>query len=367
MFHRQDLLKGFYNNLSETDKARILVNKNVVDIEMSDSLVRVHCDDGTIEEGDMVIGADGVHSSTRQLMRELALKATPPGATAAVNDEKPWLATYRVLYGSVPKRPDWVAGDDYESHGDHVCIQFFVGRERAWFFVYSELPEPTKERAYYSQQDADGYAETYGELHVTEKLKFRDVYAGKYASGLTNLEEGVMKHWSWRRIVLAGDAVHKVTPNIGWGFNSSVHDLVVLVNRLRALLQEKGSDPIATEALESVFAGYQAERFKHMSHTTAISGKVTRLSTWKSRYRWIIERYIFPIINADHLLVTYAIGTQIMTVPQLDWLDEKYSPSGRVPWEHATADEQKGIAKKRGPTLGWRLVAAAMPSIIALL
>lgn len=315
----------------------------------------------------MVVGADGVHSTTRQIARQLALEAGSRPST--VNAEKPWLTNYRVLYGSVPRTPDQTPGDAYESHGSGNCLQFFIGRDRAWFFVYSALEAPTCEHARYTQEDADAYAADRGDMHITPTLRFRDVYEKKHASGLTNLEEGVMKRWSWGRVVLVGDAAHKITPNIGWGFNSSVHDLVLLVNRLRALLKNHkgGDEQITTPALEALFSEYQAERMAHMNQTTNLSATYTRLSAWRTAYKRFLDCYIFPHVHADDLLVTYGIGAQIRTVPVLDWLDEPHFAEGWIPWEHLPLGGQKTAKSRQGGSRTWDLIETIMPTVVALL
>ncbi|KAH8890050.1 FAD binding domain-containing protein [Thozetella sp. PMI_491] len=336
MFHRHDLLKCFYDNLPEADKPKILVNKQVTSIETTEKSVRVYSADGTFEEGDMVIGADGVHSATRQIFRRLALESSPPGGQVLVNDEKPWLTTFRVLYGGLPIEPGFVPGESFESHGKNACAQVFIGKEHIWFFLYSALPEQTKEPARYTQQDADEYAKKYGDIHITDKFLFRDIYAKKAHSGLANLEEGIMKHWSWGRIVLAGDSAHKITPNVGWGFNSSVHDLVVLVNGLRALLNEQSNltATISTTELEAVFKRYQTERMAHMEQTRHISAHYTRISAWRSGWKHFIDVHIFPKIGADNILVDYAVGAQIRSAPVLDWIKEQEYREGWIPWRN---------------------------------
>ena len=44
-------------------------------------------------------------------------------------------------------------------------------------------------------------AEKWGHLAVGEKLTVKDVFAQRYHAGMTNLEEGILKHWSWGRLV----------------------------------------------------------------------------------------------------------------------------------------------------------------------
>lgn len=63
---RQAVLQILYDGLE--DKSKVVVNKKVVAIDDSETVVNVHCDDGSQYTGDVVAGADGVHSVTRKEM-----------------------------------------------------------------------------------------------------------------------------------------------------------------------------------------------------------------------------------------------------------------------------------------------------------
>ena len=66
-----------YNGLPPAARQNVLTDKNLVDIESDCNGVKVTCDDGSVYHGSIVIGADGAHSKTRRLKRELALKDDP--------------------------------------------------------------------------------------------------------------------------------------------------------------------------------------------------------------------------------------------------------------------------------------------------
>lgn len=59
------------------DKSRILEGERVVDVIDDDEGVRVELQDGTFEEGDILIGCDGVHSAVRELMWKTADASIP--------------------------------------------------------------------------------------------------------------------------------------------------------------------------------------------------------------------------------------------------------------------------------------------------
>jgi 2-polyprenyl-6-methoxyphenol hydroxylase-like FAD-dependent oxidoreductase len=70
------MLRVLYDTLS--DSSRVLVDKAVVSVEREDSeLMRVTTRDGSVYHGNLVVGADGVHSRVRAEMWRLANSKSP--------------------------------------------------------------------------------------------------------------------------------------------------------------------------------------------------------------------------------------------------------------------------------------------------
>jgi 2-polyprenyl-6-methoxyphenol hydroxylase-like FAD-dependent oxidoreductase len=63
---RQNLLQILFNHIPE--KTKVLVGKRFVKAESSADGIIAHCSDGSSYKGDIIIGADGAHSSVRQSM-----------------------------------------------------------------------------------------------------------------------------------------------------------------------------------------------------------------------------------------------------------------------------------------------------------
>jgi 2-polyprenyl-6-methoxyphenol hydroxylase-like FAD-dependent oxidoreductase len=330
MFHRRDLLKAFYDSLTPESKTKILTGKRVTSIESNAAGVVVRCDDGTVESGSIVIGADGAHSKTRQLMRDLALARS---LKATVNAEKPYKTTYRVMFGNAPIPDQIHSGEIFESHGQDTSSQLFVGNERMWFFIYQRLATPKDKATSYTEKDMMEYAEQLGDLHLTEGLSLREVFATRNNAGLTDLEEGVVEHWAWDRIVLVGDAAHKVTPNLGWGFNSGVQDLISLSNELRRLVhQNQEGASLQTKDFEVVFTEYQKQRMEVMTKVTDISGQITRSSTWTNSISYFLDRYFFSWVDFERLLSRFVMAPIVSQSLVLDFLRESHFRQGQVPW-----------------------------------
>lgn len=72
---RQKVLEVLYQ--SYPDKSKIIVNKRVLQVQLSTGNASVVTDDGKIYTGDLIVGADGVHSRIRSEMWRLADELQP--------------------------------------------------------------------------------------------------------------------------------------------------------------------------------------------------------------------------------------------------------------------------------------------------
>jgi FAD dependent monooxygenase len=73
---RRNFLQAIFDQLK--DKSKVNLKKKVTNIKHGDD-VTVKCEDGSEFRGDVVIGANGIHSRTRKEMQKYADKTGPPG------------------------------------------------------------------------------------------------------------------------------------------------------------------------------------------------------------------------------------------------------------------------------------------------
>jgi 2-polyprenyl-6-methoxyphenol hydroxylase-like FAD-dependent oxidoreductase len=285
IFHRAQLIEAIYKSLPDLAKLKVLTNKKLDHIESHDDGVKVTCADGTVYQGSMVIGADGVNSKTRQLMREIALKEDP---FRDWDPENPYKSTFRVLFGAFP--PASPPGQGYDVQSSGKSAMYFSGTEHSWFFLYDKLPKPTNERTCYTEKEVEMLAGEFAEFPLGRNLKVKDVWPNMLAAGLTDLQEGIVKHWSLGRIVLVGDSCHKFTTHLGLGFNNGVQDVVVLCNGLRATLERVPQHNPDNATLTGVFEEYEALRKSPDSSLIADlanSALETRMHTWSNTFYWL--------------------------------------------------------------------------------
>ncbi|OJK00950.1 hypothetical protein ASPACDRAFT_59758 [Aspergillus aculeatus ATCC 16872] len=345
-FHRAQIIESIYDALPAAAKARYFLGKKLETIETHDHGVRVTCTDGSTHEGSMVLGADGAHSKTRTLMRELAL-AEGPSAQLKCKDEASFPAQYRCLWCSFPRpsAADVEVGHGSVTHSKDMSVMFLAGRERGWVFLYERIPTgPTTERMRYTEAEMQAYAARFADFHVSRTLKVKDVYAARLTDGMANLEEGVLGQWSWDgRIVLAGDACHKFTPNAGQGLNNGIQDVVALCNGLHALLRSTGPDvPPHKTSLAKVFEVYQKIRAAPLKADADQSRSQTRLDAWASPYYYFLARYVISFAWVMWFLVDFIAARATKGALVLDYIpaDEPF-PGALVSWEHPLKNEVK--------------------------
>jgi 2-polyprenyl-6-methoxyphenol hydroxylase-like FAD-dependent oxidoreductase len=328
-----DIIRELWNGLTDHDQSKFHTGKKVVEIQSMQDGVQVSCEDGTSYEGSIVIGADGTHSIVRQQMRNLALEASPE---AEVNEAKPFVAEYKGLWCTVRPHPEFEVGKTFETHGKDVSIQLFNRHEMSFMFLYERLEKPTRERTSYTEADIESFAGKWGEMAVTKSMKVKDIFAAKIKVGMTNIDEGFVKHWSWERLVLVGDAVRKYAPNNGTGYNNGIQDIVVLTNELhRALTSSPDNESLSQNQLTTVFSQYQSIRLAPTESALSVSKMVIRLGTWNNWLYSLFDYYLMPMIPALATMRLNKLSLDIMSKAYvLDFVSGEEPLEGKIPWAH---------------------------------
>lgn len=330
-----------YDGLPDEAREKVLTGKHVTDITSDKDSVRVSCGDGSFFEGSIVIGADGVHSKTRQMMRKAALQADPK---AKWDEEKPYTSTYRCLWCNFPRPASSDIGVGADTQSRDRSIMYLSGRDKAWIFLYERMPKPTKERATYTAEDIDNFAAQFANYYITEDLKVGDVFNSATA-GMSNLDEGIVQKWSSNRIVLVGDACHKFTPNAGLGLNNGIQDVVAVCNRLRDLVQVTPSGHPDVVSLTKIFEDYRAARQPLLRSDYSRSAGMTRMHAWANTWYRFLARYIMASSVVESFLLRYIAPGQLRQGLVLDYAPSEEPFQGTVSWLYPIkpiADESVG-------------------------
>ncbi|KAI3325476.1 FAD/NAD(P)-binding domain-containing protein [Xylariaceae sp. AK1471] len=325
---RGNLIRVLYENLPGREK-RVRANANAVNIETREDGVRIHLADGSVVDGSVVIAADGVHSPARELIQRLEHSSS---ASGDLKPTSPMVTTFVSLFGHTRcDREDIALGDFAESHGPGVASQSIRLRDSIYFTLLKRLETPTSERKSFTSQEVDKIAQELSDVNIFPSVKLKEIWPLREQANVVLLhqEEGLAEKWYHGRIVLVGDAAHKMTSVNGQGALTGVLSATALVNSLRAALR-KNSRP-STADLEAAFTKYEGSR-KHISRTVVDLGvMLTRFITWTGDDTETMDREA-----SRKARMTEETKTRLVPLftksPILDFIPFE-SKQGTVPWE----------------------------------
>ncbi|KAF7183628.1 hypothetical protein CNMCM7691_003907 [Aspergillus felis] len=254
---RRELIQVLYDNLR--DKSKVYVSKELAKIDHLDGEVRVTTKDGTIFTGDIVVGADGVHSRTRAEMWKIAEAEDPSyGSQRLANSIA---CTYRCMFGisdcpeDIPKETGFKS---FHKNHSYLCQSGHEGK--FYFFAFIKNPQKTVGRSIprYTADDERAVVEEYGEDIIRPGLTFRDIYQRRRHAVLVPLQEYVLDRCFYKRAILIGDSFHKFNPLTGQGGNSAIEDAALLGDLLKEAL-DKNSRPTSS-TIQAGFAEFERKR-----------------------------------------------------------------------------------------------------------
>ena len=219
-------------------KENVLAGKNIVNITKASSSVEVVTQNGETFSGDILVGADGIHSSVRSLMWNLANKVQPGyfphdelssrcptnfksilshrrklliGRTLSI--EVP--CDYKCLFGISNPLKAFPTGLQSQVLGNGHSYLIAVGPGgRLYWFLFANIGgrKYGKDIPRYTKQDEALFVEQRKDDVVgKDGATFGDIYENRVISVLTALEEYVFEKWHFQRIITIGDAAHKVS------------------------------------------------------------------------------------------------------------------------------------------------------------
>lgn len=325
LFMRRDLMEVLYSRLPNREQ-HVIPNKKVTSVEQNGSSVTVTCSDGSVFTGDVVVGCDGVHSAVQRL-------AFPTHRSKLRPKTK-----YRGIFGSSP-RPDGLAPCNItETHDSGIVFMILCSQDTAFWLITHRKDKGAPDGQKYSQEDIQALVNRYENHSVApgKKVTFGDLWRTRNADpgpGMYDYHEGIAERWYNGRVVLVGDAAHKMTPNLGQGGNNSIESVASLINQLNALAKEN-LHPTAAE-LEAAFGRYQKEREGQVKLVAGLTGSYTRWTSWRNWFGWFAQYWMWPLMG-DRFIVNWLLSPLIIKESiKLDFVEENHLPKGKVPWKYS--------------------------------
>jgi 2-polyprenyl-6-methoxyphenol hydroxylase-like FAD-dependent oxidoreductase len=215
--------------------------------------VDVQLSDRSTARYDVVVGADGIHSSIRTMVFG--------GPTPRLVGQAGW----RFVIEGHPEIAGWNAW----LGRDRGFLALAIGRERVYGYAdvrSTDASDPTRGDATALVPLFAGFAEPVPTL-LEQALRTAELY-------FAPVEEVNPLTWAKGRVVLVGDASHASSPNMAEGASMAMEDALVLAESLATI-------PIVPAALEA----YRARRAQRVGHVQATTHRRDRL------------RYLHPLVR----------------------------------------------------------------------
>ncbi|MCJ1243270.1 hypothetical protein MMC30_000467 [Trapelia coarctata] len=313
---RQKFLAILYNRLK--DKTKVHVKKEVISIEHLKFGVRVKTADGSRYDGDLVVGADGVHSRTRSEMWKHADEDRPGLITS--QEKSAMTVEYTCVYGISSAVSDLEIGEQITCFYDGLTILTFHGKKgRVYWFVIKKLDRkyiwPDIPR--FSKLDAEELCQSLKSRKIHKSVDFSHIWANYESYSMTPLEENVFDHWHYGRVVCFGDSMHKMTPNFGQGANSCIESAAALTNTLHDIIHVHHVSKPSNAQINTLLGSFNKVRGTRTKALVKQAGFVTRLQARDGLFNILVGRYIAPY--AKDLPASMA-GKVMVGAEKLDFL-----------------------------------------------
>ncbi|CAG9949055.1 unnamed protein product [Clonostachys rosea f. rosea IK726] len=204
---RQMLIQVLYSNLSH--KERVLTSKRVISVDILEASAQVTTKDGQVFSGDIVVGADGIHSTVRKEMWRHA----PPGYFP--HDEYSKVPASTLCIFGISHRPDAYPGTSQHntlSEGHSYFVMAAPGN-RVYWFLFMELKETLygENIPRYTKDDEAEIVKQHFDDYILDNMTFKDLYDKRIVTTLAPLQTYVFKKWHYKRLVTIGDSAHKAS------------------------------------------------------------------------------------------------------------------------------------------------------------
>ncbi|KAI8724340.1 FAD-binding-3 domain-containing protein [Fusarium sp. LHS14.1] len=218
-----------------------------------------------VYRGDVLVGADGIHSTVREEMWRIGNELSP--GYFPVDEWSTVPCHYRCIFG-ISRPVEALLGGIHYVHNHNFSYLVLTGPgERVYWFLFVKLPVPLygNDIPRYTKDDEARLAQEHALDQITTTVRFGHIYEARTSSTLTPLHEHVFQKWHFGRIMTIGDAAHKFHPLTGHGGNAAIETAAALVNHLLSKMNLNWSD----SEIDAAFSVAQNDRHDRVSWLVA--------------------------------------------------------------------------------------------------
>ena len=292
LMHRADLLGALVDACQETGLVTMLTNHKVESIENDGDTVFVTCENGLTYESEVVIGADGVRSKTRELI-------TGPWDEPVFSDYVAYRGT--IALEEIAKDVNIKEDEKLTWIGPNIhLVQYALRRKE--IFNQVAVFKTAKYRKGLENDDSWGTPEELDERFSTScETVRRAVTFMQRQRRWPMFDRNPINNWTKGRITLLGDAAHAMVQYLAQGACQSFEDADSLVEKF----QHFGSN------YEQALQAYQAERIPRATKVQGMARKMGDIIHAEDSTSILMRDYIMENRRSDdYSLMEYLYSPQ---------------------------------------------------------
>jgi len=245
------------------------------------------------------------------------------------------VAAYKCLFGISKFIDKATAGDMDVVHNSGFSFLTLAHSDFIIWFIFEKLERPLRypHDTRFTTEDTEAFAAKYTKHPLGHKMTFQDLWDSRTRATLSPIEEGVFAHWHSGRIVLVGDSVHKMTPNLALGANTAIESAAALGNALNTALKDAqgtSNGHLDQAAVAAAFKQYQQNRLARATECKDKTGMNTRIHAWDGWFWKFFVKKVMILFGEKFVLKDTA--NLILGGVKLDYVPLKNPHSGTIPW-----------------------------------
>ncbi|KAF9926891.1 hypothetical protein FBU30_003612 [Linnemannia zychae] len=306
---------------------KIHLSKKVLSFQQDHEGVMIRFSDNTTTHGDVLVGADGAHSSVRQHLYKILDKE----GLLPKSDTKEMSRGYISLVGTTEaldpiKYPGFLKEDceHYYIIGDkntpYTWVTFTVpGNKICWCIIIqigiNAIADDHFKSSDWVPQQNQKFLDSIRHFK-TPYGTMGDLFDATPIEQVSKVyfEDMLFETWNHGRTVLIGDAAHKLLPSSGAGAVNAMQDAVLLANHLYDI------KPTSFENIKNALKEYKEERFDAIKDQYPQSYMAARLiyghTLFERVLRQIVFNYLPKSMKMKQLLKDTAYRPQANFLPQ---------------------------------------------------
>lgn len=268
--HRADLHEIFLKALKPDT---LHFNKKYISVEQNDNQVTVYFEDGTTVTANLLIAADGIHSSIRQQLL--------PGSVTRYAGYTCW----RGITENNGRVDEYTSSEYWATQGRFGMAPMKNGLIY-WFACINTAAKNPQFQKLTAPEIGDIFDHLPKVVHniITTTSLERILH-----HDLSDIKP--LRQFVFGRVVLLGDAAHATTPNMGQGAGQAIEDAIVLGNGFKQF-----------EHVDKVLAFYEEKRVARTAKVIRLSRQIGEIAQIQSRPIASVRDFLFPFIPSKLLM-----------------------------------------------------------------